>query len=279
MLKKNKVYRVDCMKGLKKINDNSVNMVLCDLPYGVTANSWDQIIPMNDYALVDKKRLNAEQYFMHCFSRGLDVEGAHDSWERNRKRGLWYHYKRIIKKNGVVVLTACQPFTTKLIHSNFGMFKYAWIWNKSTKTNFLMTKKQPLRQHEDIVVFYNKQSTYNPQGLKNCSITKSSVGLKSINYNFIQKTPYTQTKTGYPSSVLKIANPSRGNFHPTQKPLELGRYLIKTYTNKGDLVLDNACGSGTFCVAAKLEGRDFIGFETNKEYFKKLQQRLKEVTK
>ena len=277
MLKKNKAYMVDCMKGLKKIKDNSVDLVLCDLPYGVTANSWDKVIPMNDYVFIDKKRLNAEQYFMYCFSRALDVEGAHNSWERNRKRGLWYHYKRIIKENGVVVLTSCQPFTTKLIQSNFGMFKYIWVWHKSNKTNFLMAKKQPMREHEDIVVFYNKQPTYNPQGLKDCRIVDNRVGILSKNYGFNKKKTYIQTKTGYPASVLKIANSNHGTFHPTQKPLELGRYLVRTYSNKGDLVLDNACGSGTFLVAAKMEGRDFIGFETNKDYFQKMQQRLREV--
>ncbi|NQY43444.1 MAG: site-specific DNA-methyltransferase [Legionellales bacterium] len=140
-----------------------------------------------------------------------------------------------------------------------------------------MAKKQPMREHEDIVVFYNKQPTYNPQGLKDCRIKNSKVGLKSVNYGFVQKKAYIQTKTGYPASVLKIANSHNGIFHPTQKPLELGRYLVRTYSNKGDLVLDNACGSGTFLVAAKLEGRDFIGFETNKDYFQKMQQRLREV--
>ncbi len=277
MLAKNKAYRIDCMKGLNKIKDGSVDMVLCDLPYGVTANSWDKIIPMNDYVVVGGRRLNAEQYFLYCFSRGLDVEAAHDSWDIHRKRGLWYHYKRVTKEKGVIVLTACQPFTTKLINSNFGMFRYVWIWQKSIKTNFFHAKKMPLREHEEIVVFYNKPPTYNPEGLKDCSIKNSSVGLKSVNYNFVQKKAYVQTKKGYPSSVLKIANPNQDNFHPTQKPLELGRYLVRTYSNKGDLVLDNACGSGTFLVAAKVEGRDFIGFETDKVYFKKLQSRLREV--
>jgi site-specific DNA-methyltransferase (adenine-specific) len=221
----------DCLERMKEIPDSSVDMVLCDLPYGTTQNKWDSIIPLDE---------------------------------------LWNQYKRIC--TGAIVLTAAQPFTSILIVSNLQNFKYQWVWNKSKVTGVLNAKKQPLRNHEDVCVFYQNQPTYNPQGVVDCNIQAStgvSMGKSSANYNAIKQTEsgkYTQRQTGYPRSVLQIASEGKTQ-HPTQKPVELMEYLIKTYTNEGDTVLDNTMGSGTTGVACKNTNRKFIGIEMDPTYY------------
>lgn len=179
------LYKGDCLEEMKKIPDGSVDMILCDLPYGTTQNKWDTIIP-------------------------LDI--------------LWDEYRRVVKENGAIVLTSAQPFTSILVTSNLNMFKYQWVWNKSRVTGVLNAKKQPLRNHEDVMVFYAKQPTYNPQGLEACdrkTATGNTKGKSSDNYGKITDTEdgtYNQTATGYPRSVLSI--PSEGKtVHPTQKPV------------------------------------------------------------
>lgn len=219
--------------------EKSVDMILCDLPYGTTQNKWDSII---DLSL------------------------------------LWHEYTRIIKDNGAIVLTAQGLFTAKLILSNEAWFKYKIVWIKSKSTNFLNAKKQPLRKHEDICVFYNHQPTYNPQMTLGESYDK---GIRKDQHtgsygNFKPRHVHSDGLR-YPSDVIcmeeqpledylyfKTAESEGPVYHPTQKPVELGRYLIRTYTNEGDIVLDNACGSGSFLVAAALEGRKYIGIEKNK---------------
>lgn len=237
------LYRGECLELLEEIPDNSVDLILCDLPYGTTANKWDTIIPLHK---------------------------------------LWAQYNRVCK--GAVVLTAAQPFTSVLVMSNLKDFKYQWVWNKSKVTGVLNAKRQPLRNHEDVCVFYRKQPTYNPQGLQDCSIqaaTGVSLGKSSNNYGAVTQTEtgrYLQEKTGYPRSVLKI--PSEGKtVHPTQKPVELMEYLIKTYTNQGDTVLDNTMGSGTTGVACGNTGRNFIGMEMNREYYHIARKRIAEAYK
>ena len=226
---------MDCLEGMKDIDDKSIDMVLCDLPYGTTACKWDTIIPFDP---------------------------------------LWEQYKRIIKDNGAIVLTASQPFTSALVMSNVKMFKYEWIWEKSRKTGFPNSNRQPLRNYEDVLVFYNGQSKYNPQELIK-KITPKKINRKKPRNDTVNAgendgslcKEYFQEYENYPSQVLKISN--EGNtVHPTQKPVALFEYLIKTYTNEGDLVLDNCMGSGTTAVAAKNLSRNFIGFENNEEYYK-----------
>lgn len=274
----NKVYNEDCLEGMKRIRSRSIDMILCDLPYGTTQNKWDSVIPLNDYIEIKENSnlvsLDKDAFFLHCYQSSIALSDAREQWQKSHKKGLWSHYERIIKENGVIVLTASQPFTTKLIESNQDMFKYAWCWEKSLKTNFLNAKKQPLRSHEDILVFYKKQCTYNPQGLTEGSISGGNKITGS--YNAWEPNSKKQTHTGYPSSVLKIANPNNGNIHPTQKPIDLGKYLIKTYTNEGDIVLDNTCGSGSFLIAAKKLNRKYIGFENDTEhgYYDKLIERI-----
>lgn len=233
----NKVFEADCLDIMPQIPDKSIDMVLCDLPYGTTQNKWDSVI---------------------------DLEK------------LWAEYTRIVKDNGIIVLTSQGVFTAKLIISKQDWFKYKIVWIKSKSTNFLNAKKQPLRKHEDICVFYKNQPTYNPQMTLGESYDK---GVRKAQFtgSYGDFKPHHVKSSGerYPNDVVCFEEPqedylyvktaeSEGKvYHPTQKPVELGRYLIRTFTNPGDIVLDNACGSGSFLVAAAMEGRKYIGIEKN----------------
>lgn len=224
----NTLHEGDCLELMKEIKTHSIDMILCDLPYETTQNTWDSIIPFEP---------------------------------------LWEQYKRIIKPNGVIALTSQGLFTAKLILSQPKLFKYKWIWEKSKATNFLNAKKQPLRKHEDICIFYKKQPTYNPQMKQgepyNRGIRKNQQTGSYGNFN----PSHIKSDTGerYPTDIIyiKTAESEGKVYHPTQKPIELGRYLIRTYTNPGELILDNAFGSGSFLVAAVKEGRNYIGIEKN----------------
>lgn len=249
----NKVYEEDCLKGMKKIKDKSIDLILCDLPYGTTQNKWDSVIPL------DK---------------------------------LWKEYHRIIKDNGAIVLTSQGIFTAKLILSNEKYFKYKIIWEKSKATNFLNAKKQPLRKHEEICVFYKKPPTYNPQMGKGEAYNKGFRKKQLTgSYGDFKSTEVKSSGERYPTDIVyfKTAESEGKVYHPTQKPVELGRYLIRTYSNEGDIVLDNTCGSGSFLVSAILEKRNFIGFEKNEkvelfknqeiDYIKVCEQRIEEAYK
>lgn len=231
---KNEIIHGDCLEVMQTIEDNTIDMVLCDLPYEVTARQkWDIIIPF------DK---------------------------------LWEQYKRICKYNAAIVLFAAEPFRTKLISSNLEMFKYDLIWIKNKTTGFLNAKRQPLRKHESILVFYRKQPTYNPQ---------KTIGHKPVN-TFTHNSGtlvYGNTKLGikgggqtdrYPTSILEFSvvnNDSDDRYHSAQKPISLCEYLINTYSNKNDLILDNCAGSGSTGIAAKNLERQFILIEKEKEYY------------
>ncbi|MEG0546325.1 MAG: site-specific DNA-methyltransferase [Oscillospiraceae bacterium] len=225
----NKLYEDDCLIAMKQLPDESIDMVLCDLPYGTTQNNWD------------------------C---PIDLEK------------LWGEYNRIIKPNGAIVLTSQGVFTAKLILSQPKTFKYKWVWEKSKPTNFLNSKKQPLRKHEDVCVFYKKQPTYNPQMTQgepyDKGIRKNQL---SGSYGDFQPVHVSSNGERYPTDIVyvKTAESEGEVLHPTQKPVELGRYLIRTYTKPGEVVLDNTFGSGSFLVAALLEGRNFIGIEKNED--------------
>ena len=225
---------------MKRIEDKSVDMILCDLPYGITnRNTWDTVIP-------------------------FDL--------------LWEQYERIIKDNGAIILTAAQPFASTLVVSNIKMFKYEWIWQKSYITGVLNAKKQPVRNHEQVLVFYKKQPVYNPQGLTVVSkITKQ--GTSSKNYGERKEnTEYFQENGNYPRSIQLISSKGEGKkVHPTQKPVALFEYLIRTYTNEGDTVLDNCMGSGTCAVASINTGRNFIGFELDQHYYQIANTRINQV--
>ena len=225
----NNILEGDCLELMKDIPNNSIDMLLVDLPYGTTQNKWDIVIPFED---------------------------------------LWKEYNRIVKKDGAMVFTSSGIFTAKLILSNPKYYKYKMVWVKSKATNFLNAKRQPLRKHEDIIVFYRKQPTYNPQMRKGDSYNK---GVRKDqltgSYGDFQPTIVKSEGKRYPTDVVyfKTAEAEGKVWHPTQKPVELGRYLIRTYTNKGDVVLDNTSGSGSFLVSAVLEGRNFIGMEKNED--------------
>ncbi len=223
----NTLFQGDCLDVLQRFPDASVDMVLCDLPYGTTQNNWDSVI---------------------------DLEA------------LWAEYHRIVKPNGAIVLSSQGVFTAKLILSNEAHFKYKITWEKSKSTNFLNAKKQPLRKHEDICVFYKKQATYNPQMSLGCAYDKG-IRKNQLSGSYGDFSPMHVKSDGerYPTDVVyfKTAESEGEVFHPTQKPVALARYLIRTYSNPGDVVLDNAFGSGSFLLAAALEKRIFCGVEKN----------------
>ena len=211
--------------------------------YGTTRNKWDSIIPLAP---------------------------------------LWEQYNRIIKPNGAIVLTAAQPFTSALIMSNMRGFKYTWVWDKISTTGFLNAKRQPLRATEDICIFYKKQCNYNPhmetRGKPRIKggYTK---GTGTESYGDYSTSP-SLSNSYYPSNLLRISNANHSNrLHPTQKPVALFEYLIKTYTNPGELVLDNCIGSGTTAVASINTRRNFIGFEMNEEYYRIACNRIEEHKK
>ena len=227
----NSLFEGDCLNVLPKLPESSIDLILCDLPYGTTQNKWDSVIDLDQ---------------------------------------LWYEYRRILKPNGAVVLSAQGIFTAKLILSNEAWFKYKIVWEKSKPTNFLNAKKQPLRKHEDICVFYGKPPTYNPQ-MKAGKPYDKGVRKNQLSGSYGDFSPVHVKSAGqrYPSDIVYFktaeSEPGRNVWHPTQKPVDLGRYLVRTFTNPGDVVLDNAFGSGSFLVAAALEKRSFIGIEKNQE--------------
>ena len=229
---------------MKELPENSVDMVLCDLPYQMTDCKWDKIIPFPE---------------------------------------LWEQYNRLIKENGAIVLFSAQPFTTKLIHSNLKYFRYCWYWKKNNKTGFSYARYQPMRCIEDICVFYKKMPTYNPQGLKRLEKgykrQKQSGGRESIYKMETLSKEYTQKYTGYPHHLLEFKNDAmnKNRLHPTQKPVALLEYLIKTYTNPGEVVLDNCMGSGSTGEAAINTGREFIGIEKDEHFFEVAKERINEV--
>lgn len=226
----NNLVKANCLDVMKQIADESIDMVLCDLPYGSTACSWDSIIPL------DK---------------------------------LWEQYNRICKVNAAMIFTAAQPFTTILAASNISNLKYEWIWEKPQGTNPMNAKIMPLKSHENILVFYRKKPTYNPQMWYSTPYSGFSSNTSKIGEVYgSQQSKHRDNPEGsrYPKTVLKFKQEK--GFHPTQKPVELMRYLIKTYSNEGDVILDNTMGSGTTGVACVLENRKFIGIENDITYFK-----------
>ena len=230
------LFHGDCLEVMKDIPDKSIDMILCDLPYGTTANNWDKIIDFNI---------------------------------------LWKHYKRIIKENGAIVLFSQAPFDKKLALSNLQDFRYEWVWVKEQGTGFFNSKKMPLKNHENILVFYKKLPVYNPQMRLGFKAYKTKKGSHGSNYIQRDEGEIITESNGerYPLSTLNFKR-DKEKLHPTQKPIELLAYLIKTYTNEGELVLDNCMGSGSTGVAAKNLNRRFIGVELEKKYFDIAEKRI-----
>lgn len=234
----NHVFHGDCLEIMKNIPDQSINMILCDLPYGTTQCSWDIIIP-------------------------FDL--------------LWDQYKRIIKNNGAILLFGAEPFSSHLRLSNLSWYKYDWIWDKVKGTGFLNSNKQPLRSHEIISVFYKNQSVYNPQktfGHKRKQTFRSK-DLKTEVYGSMNKDYKYDSTERYPKTIQAFhTDTQNSSLHPTQKPIDLCKYMIKTYTNEGDLVLDNCAGSGTTGVACIETNRNYILIEKEIKYFNITKQRV-----
>ena len=244
----NKLYQGDCIKIMSSLPEDCVDMVFCDLPYGTTQNSWDSPIPFDE---------------------------------------LWSQYHRIVKENGAIVLTAQPPFDKVLACSNLKEFKYEWIWEKNKATGHLNAKKMPMKAHENILVFYRKLPTYNPQmtqGHKpmNAVLPKDNIPApeKKRNYNHVDKRlgNVGGTTVRYPRDVQKfpvINNDDALKFHPTQKPIGMIEYFVKTYSDEGDVILDNCMGSGSTVIACRNINRQYIGIEKDPEYFKKALEWIK----
>jgi DNA modification methylase len=242
----NKVIQGDCLEVMKDIPDKSIDMILCDLPYGTTACKWDMIIPFEQ---------------------------------------LWEQYKRVIKDNGAIVLTASQPFTSALVMSNPKWFKYEWIWEKTQATGHLDAKKKPMKAHENICIFYSKQPTYNFQKTfghkRKVSLAshkeKTEKNQAEIYHKADKFSDYDATER-YPRSVMIFpSDKQKSSLHPTQKPVALFEYLIKTYTNEGDIVLDNCAGSGTTAIACINTKRNYILIEKEPEYVEIINKRLEKM--
>lgn len=233
----------DCLEILPTIEAGSVDMVLCDLPYGTTACKWDAVIPFEP---------------------------------------LWAHYRRVTKPNAAIVLTASQPFTTALIGSNLPMFRYEWIWVKDKPSNFAQANRQPLKYHENVCVFYGSQPTYNKQmqpregsGAARCKYVVDNSKRTSDHITLTSEAKMFDPNWKNPSSVQVVGTGRRQDLqHPTAKPVALMEYLIRTYTNEGETVLDNTMGSGTTGVACKNTGRNFIGIERDPDYFAIAEKRI-----
>ena len=248
MIELNKIYNEDCLEGMKRIPDGSVDCILCDLPYGVLnkqseGGGWDSIIPLEP---------------------------------------LWIEYLRITKPNAAIILFCQGMFTAQLMMSQPKLWKYNLIWSKQRVTGFLNANKMPLRSHEDMAVFYRKQPTYNPQMVKcaphqrNHRRGDGSHSLKRGCYGDHKEVSTIVSDEKFPRSIICFDKEhSADTFHPTQKPVALIQYLIRTYSNEGDTILDNCMGSGTTAIACIKEKRNFIGFELNKEYYDKACKRIK----
>ena len=239
----NEIRHGDCLELMKELPDKSVDMILCDLPYGTTQCKWDSVIP---------------------FDR------------------LWEQYLRVIKDNGAIVLHGAEPFSSALRLSNIKNYKYDWVWDKVKGTGFLNAKKQPMRNHELISVFYKKQCVYNPQKTKGHKKKVSFRGkhLQTDVYGDMNNDYKYESTERYPRSIQIIPTETQNSsFHPTQKPILLEEYFIKTYTNEGGLVLDNCAGSGTINIACHNTNRQCIGMEKDENYFKIATKRLENCKK
>ncbi len=241
----NKIYNEDCLEGMKRIPDGSVDMILCDLPYGTTVCAWDTIIPFEP---------------------------------------LWEQYERVVKDNGAIVLTSMQPFTSALVMSRPNLFRHEWIWEKSRTTGFFNAERSPLKKHENVSVFGKRSPFYNPvktladpekidrrKNIRNPKVDQNGV------YGKYEKVRKKDEGMRYPTTIQEFQSAEK-TIHPTQKPVALFEYLIKTYTNKGETVLDNCMGSGTTAIACMNTERNFIGFELDKTYYEKSLERIKNHT-
>jgi site-specific DNA-methyltransferase (adenine-specific) len=235
-LELNRIYQRECIEGMRMIPDKSIDMILCDLPYGTTACKWDTVIPFEP---------------------------------------LWEQYERIIKDNGAIVLTASQPFTSALVMSNPKFFKHEWVWDKVKPSGHLNAKIMPMKQHESVLVFAKNRVVYNPiMTEQKQRISKNYINKENDVFG-VEREVSRKTGQKYPKSIVTFSNAiQKEKVHPTQKPVDLFAYLIRTYTNEGEIVLDNCMGSGTTAIAALRTNRKFLGFELEREYVEIANKRI-----
>lgn len=229
----------DCLELMPTLASQSIDLILCDLPYGTTRCKWDSVIPLE---------------------------------------ALWSEYRRLIKSNGAIVLTAQQPFSTVLTASNLKMLRYEWIWEKHWPTGYLNARKMPLKSHEQVLVFYSKLPTYNPQMTVGKPYRSTRSAGSGRTYGKAEVIETVNHGSRYPRDILKFEHDRAPNQHPTQKPVALMEYMIRTYTNPGDVVLDNCLGSGTTAVAAINTGRKWVGIEREAEYVEMAQSRIAAIS-
>ena len=235
MVRINAIYNEDCLEGMKRIPDGSVDMILCDLPYGLTASKWDAVIP-NDL--------------------------------------LWEQYERVIKENGAIVLFGNEPFSSHLRMSNIKSYRYDWKWDKVRGANFATVNRRPFNSFEDIMVFYKKQPTYNPQFWQGKPYEQKQGYVGEGKQTGLSRKEVVTKSDGrrYPLSIIRFSK--ENGLHPTQKPVPLFEYLIKTYTNEGETVLDNCMGSATTAIACMNTNRNYIGFELDEDYYELASKRI-----
>lgn len=274
-------YNQNCIEVLKNI-ELKFDLILCDLPYNTTSLEWDVIIPMEDYIIDNKKNLNLKQYMEKSFKEGLCYDDFLNNWNKNKVNGLWYYYDKVIKNNGAIVLFSSHPFTNYLINTKPKEYKYyEIIWDKVQPTGALTVKKRPMKQHENILVFYKEQPTYNRQmsdrpqkDIRVNAIRNKNNQKNNLNYDHVGKietkyaVDYDPTKVN-PKTIIKYTKqPTRQkNLHPTQKPIELLEYLIKTYSNECELVLDNTAGSFSTAIACINTNRSYVCIERDSQYY------------
>ena len=233
------LYQGDCLELMQDIPSGSIDMILCDLPYGVTRNKWDSVLPMD---------------------------------------ALWKQYERVIKNNGAIVLFGSEPFSSTLRMSNIKIYRYDYIWRKNKATQYLNANRMPLNDYETISVFYKRLPTYHPQmGSGAAYSNRHTPGDSGENYGKVKFSQRNNVTTRYPRRVIEFSVDMKAEFHPTQKPVDLLEYLIRTYTNPGETVLDNCMGSGSTGVACINSGRRFIGIEKDAAYFEKAKQRIEDA--
>lgn len=225
-----RLYNSDCLIGMSRVGTGTVDLILCDLPYGTTNCAWDTVIPFDP---------------------------------------LWGQYRRILKPRGALVLMAAQPFATDLINSQRKLFRYDWVWEKTSPVGHANSHRMPLRAHELALVFYQRLPVYNPQGLVALEkpVRRKVSGRRSGDVYGNLSRAHEQHYTNYPRSIIRFSNRSERRYHPTQKPVDLMEYFVRTYTNEGALVMDNCMGSGSTALACLRSGRRFVGFEKDAEIF------------
>lgn len=268
-------------------------MILCDLPYGMTACKWDVSIPLEDYIETNGKILKHDEFILQSYKTGTPFKKAENIWIKHKKAGLWTHYKRIIKDKGSIVLFGQEPFSSQVRNSNLDWYRYDWIWQKQKPSNFQLMNYQPGRVQENVMVFSKAKAcfvkngntmNYYPQMIEREKIRKANVKIYGDtndnilhNYKNGENDNYKEYDKKHPISILQFNTVAKNKFHQTQKPVELLKYLIETYTQDGEVILDNCMGSGSTGVAALNIGRKFIGIELESQYFEIAKNRIQDI--